>query len=70
MRRKGAREEKKDVFESEYFVFALLAIAFGIVVLEGLAIIKDIDGQMFGLAIGGLGAIGGYLLKGFEKDRK
>jgi len=64
MRRKT--EQKPDVFESEWFVFALLGIGLIIGILEGMAIWKGIDGQFFGVAVAGLGALGGYLLKGFQ----
>ena len=59
--------KKQDIFESEWFVGALLILASFIVLLEVIALIKGIDGTMFGVAMAGLGGLGGYLLKGFLK---
>ena len=65
--KKTKRKIKRDIFESEWFVVALLVLAGGIILLEIIAMAKEIDGTMFGLAVAGLGGIGGYLLKGFLK---
>jgi len=61
------KKKKQDIFESEWFIIALLVLAGFIVLLEIIAMAKGIDGTMFGLAVAGLGGIGGYLLKGFLK---
>ena len=64
---KKTTKKRPDIFESEWFVVALLVLAGCIVLLEIIAMAKEIDGTMFGLAVAGLGGIGGYLLKGFLK---
>jgi len=59
--------KKQDIFESEWFVVALLILAGFIVLLQIIAFAKGVDGVMFGSSMAGVGAIGGYLLKGFLK---
>jgi len=63
-------KKQTDIFESEWFVVALLIIASFIVLLEVIALIKGLNGTMFGVAMAGLGGVGGYLLKGFLKNSR
>ena len=63
------KQKKRTDFTHREFCLSLLLIAFLIAILEILAIIKGIDGTMFGLTTAGLGTIGGYILKGFLKRK-
>jgi len=63
------KQRKKTDFTHWEFCLSLLFIAFLIAILEILAIIKGIDGTMFGLTTAGLGTIDGYVLKGFLKRK-
>ena len=63
------RNKNKRFIESDEFVYALLALALGIVLLEGIALIKGIDGTMFATTIGAMAGLGGYLLKGYQIRR-
>jgi len=62
-------KERKKFIESDEFIYALLALALGIVLLEVIALLKEIDGTFFGFCIGGITGLGGYLLKGYQNRR-
>jgi len=62
------KQKPLEVFESEWFCITLLVIASLIALLEVVALIKGINGTMFGATMAALGGIGGFLVKGFLKD--
>jgi len=59
---------------SKSFVDTELEIAFlgiiGIIGLEVIALLKGVDGIMFGSAVGGVGAIIGWVFKGYSLKKK
>jgi len=63
-----AKKKKPDIFQSEWFCATLIIIACLAVFLESLALIKGVDGTMFGATMAGLGGIGGFLVKGFLRQ--
>jgi len=64
-----SKKRLKNRFTDREFCFSLLAIAGMIAFLQVFALAKGIDGIMFGASMTALGAIGGYILKGFLKRR-
>lgn len=58
-------KKSKDIFAPKELIFALLVIVGGIVFLETVALIKGIDGAIYGASMTAIGAIGGYILKAF-----
>jgi hypothetical protein len=61
------------MFKNLQIADELIVATIGIIaifILEILALLKGIDGQLFGLAIAGIGGIVGYVIKGVSKKRK
>ena len=56
--------QKNTIFDKELNELEIAVIGIGaILVLEVIALLKEIDGQLFGLAIGGIGVIIGWVFK-------
>jgi hypothetical protein len=57
------------MFQDQKIADELIVAIIGIItifILEGIALIKGIDGTMFGLAVGGIGGIIGWVFKMFQ----
>ena len=56
--------QKNTIFDRELNELEIAVIGIGaIFFLEVIALLKEIDGQLFGLAIGGIGVIIGWVFK-------
>lgn len=56
----------KHLDELKIFIFAICAI----VLLESIALIKGVDGVIYGSSMAGIGTIGGFVLKCYLNDHR
>jgi len=63
--------EKKTDYKIEITELSLIFVALiAIFILESIALMRGIDGVMFGSAMATIGGICGYLIKAFIKNHK
>jgi len=63
--------QKNTIFDKELNELEIAVIGIGaILVLETIALFKEIDGTMFGSAMAGIGAVIGWVFKGYRSNKK